>query len=298
MWSLLARIGIVAVVSGSAFLLATRSIARPLEWLRSAAKSLGEGRLSTRVAARRDSAPHEVESLVSEFNAMAERIEELVSSQRQLIADVSHELRSPLARLTLAVELLRRSPEDSQECLDRFDQEITRLNLLIERLLTLSRLESSVVVLKQESFDLADLVSDVIDDVQFEASAKGCSVRCVRSEECPVRGDFGLLQSAVENVMRNAVKYSPDGSSVSVSLICEGPKCRVTIEDNGPGLSEKDLREMFRPFYRGDAARRDPKGYGLGLAIAFRAVRLHNGTIIAANSPSGLTVSIRLPVLN
>ena len=297
-WSLLARIGVVAVVSGTAFLLATRSIARPLEWLRSAAKNLGEGKLSTRVAARRDKAPHEVESLVSEFNAMAGRVEELVSSQRQLIADVSHELRSPLARLTLAVELLRRSPEDSQDCLDRCDQEITRLNLLIERLLTLSRLESSVVVLKQESFDLADLVSEVIDDVQFEASAKGCSVRCVRSEDCPVRGDFGLLRSAVENVMRNAVKYSPEGSSVVVSLICKGPECEVTVEDNGPGLSEKDLREMFRPFYRGDAARRDTKGYGLGLAIASRAVRLHNGTIVAANTPSGLAVCIHLPILN
>jgi two-component system sensor histidine kinase CpxA len=238
-----------------------------------------------------------MEGLIGDFNRMADRVEELVRSQRQLLADVSHELRSPLARLSLAVDLLREFPEDREEYLARFENELGKLNRLIERLLTLSRLESSTVLLREAPFDLADLAQDVISDVQFEASARECSIELPRSEKSPVRGDQVLIRSAIENILRNAVQYSEEGTAIRVEVACHPPDATITVTDTGPGVSASEMSQLFQPFFRGGEARsRRSDGYGLGLAITSRAISLHGGTIRAQNTGSGFEVRVRLPL--
>jgi two-component system sensor histidine kinase CpxA len=297
-WALTSRLLIFLVISGVVMLFATRSVTHPVQWLRSAVQKIASGELGARVHDKPTQLKpvSEIEALIRDFNQMAERVEELVRSQRQLIADVSHELRSPLARLSLAVDLLRQFPEDREEHLARFENELGKLNQLIERLLTLSRLESSTVLLREDYFDLADLAAEVVSDVQFEASARGCSVATVRSEQCPIVGDQALLRSAIENILRNAVQYSDEGTTVSVTVGCDHADATLIVTDTGPGLGEKEISQIFQPFFRGGEARsRRSDGYGLGLAIASRAISLHKGTIRAHNTGRGLAVSIRLP---
>jgi two-component system, OmpR family, sensor histidine kinase CpxA len=298
-WALSSRLLVFLLVSGAVMLLATRSVTRPVDWLRSAARNLAQGELSARAGGNTSALKpaREVDGLIRDFNHMAQRVEELVHSQRQLIADVSHELRSPLTRLSLAVDLLRQFPEDKDEHLARFENELGKLNQLIERLLTLSRLESSTIVLKEEFFDLSDLVSEVISDVQFEASARGCSATCTRSEQCPITGDQDLLRSALENVLRNAVQYADEGTTVYVELACHQGHATVTVTNTGSALPDHEMNQMFQPFFRGGEARsRRTDGHGLGLAIALRAVALHRGSIAAHNTGSRVAVTIELPL--
>jgi two-component system sensor histidine kinase CpxA len=298
-WALISRLMVFFVISGAVMLLATRSFTRPVDWLRTAARNLAAGQLGARVAGSTSQLKpaKEVGALIDDFNHMAQRVEELVRSQRQLIADVSHELRSPLARLSLGVDLLRQFPEDEDEHLSRFENELGKLNDLIERLLTLSRLESSTIQLKHDFFDLADLISEAISDLQFEAAARGCSVSCTRSEQSPICGDQSLLRSAIENILRNAVQYSNEGTTVSVELAREQTRTKITVTDTGPGLSDNEISHMFQPFFRGTEGQlRRSDGYGLGLAIASRAIELHGGTIGARNTGSGLAVAIELPL--
>src|SRR5262249_8122968 len=267
-WWLSSRVLLFLIVSAAVILLVSRSVTRPVAWLRSATQKLPSGELIARVENKSDQVKPatEMEALIKDFNNMAERVEELVRSQRELIANVSHELRSPLARLTLAVDLLRQFPEDREEHFTRLENELEKLNGLIERLLTLSRLESSTAPLKEDFFDLADLTAEVIADVQFEAAARGCSVASVRSEECPIVGDQALLRSALENIMRNAVQYSDEGTTVLVELgRDQADSATITVTDKGPGLSEEELSRIFHPFFRGmEAQVRRSNGHGLG----------------------------------
>lgn len=296
-WAVISRLLIFLIVSGVVMLFATRPVMHPIRWLRSTVLRLGSGDLGARVEATRVKPSAEMEELIGDFNRMADRVEELVGSQRQLLADVSHELRSPLARLSLGVDLLREFPEDREEYLARFENELGKLNQLIERLLTLSRLESSTALLREDSLDLASLAHEVISDVQLEASARRCSIAVIRSERSPVVGDAVLIRSAIENILRNAVQYSDEATTICVEVGCGPSDATITVRDTGPGMSANEISQMFQPFFRGGEARsRRSDGYGLGLAIASRAIRLHEGTIRAQNTGSGFEVGIRLPL--
>jgi two-component system sensor histidine kinase CpxA len=235
---------------------------------------------------------------------MAERLQSLVNAQRALVSDVSHELRSPLTRLNLALELARqRAGGEASGALDRIDRESERLSTLIKQLLTLTRLESGSEEQGKEPVDLAQLVQDVGTDAEFEAHGRNRSVRVAVHAACETVGRADLLRSAIENIVRNAVRYTAEGTTVEISLECQsnGSCCRavIRVRDHGPGVPETTLAHLFQPFYRVDDARdRQSGGTGLGLAIAQRAVEVYGGRIIVSNAPGGgLLVETYLPAV-
>lgn len=282
-------------------------LTRRLDRLRAATRALASGDLSVRVAGSlggRD----DLTDLGNDFDDMAERLEAFLASEKRLLQDVSHELRSPLARLGVALELLRKRTDSSVKSeLDRIELEAGRLDEMIERILTLSRLDTSVG--DEDRFtnvDLAALVADVVADAAFEATTANRRVELRDSAPCEVRGDAALLRSAIENVIRNAVRYTPEASAVEVSLTVNPGKDEhqrtacVSVRDFGPGVPPASLEDVFRPFYRvADSRDRTSGGTGLGLAIVHRAVRHHGGQTVARNADDGgLVIEIRLPLLD
>lgn len=227
----------------------------------------------------------------------------MVNAQRRLLTDISHELRSPLARLNVALELARRrSGPDAGSALDRIDRETSRLNQLIQKLLTIARLDGGDEFIQKSSLHLEHLISEIAKDAAFEAQDRHCEVEVDVVDDCVVNGNARLLQSAIENVVRNAVRYTEPGTNVQVRLEqgmgTKAPEAVVRVTDSGPGVPEDALDKLFRPFYRIDDARgRQTGGVGLGLAITERAVALHGGAIRAVNRlQGGLMVEIRLPL--
>jgi len=280
-----------------------RYLVRPIVKLRNTTHEIASGNLKARVdqslLRRRD----EIGYLGREFNLMASHIESLVEAQRRLLGDISHELRSPLARQGVALGLARRrAGAEASSALDRIEREAERINEMIGQLLTLSRVESGTDGLNRTEIDMCALVQEVAGDADFEARNRDRSVRVIKCEACNVTGVFDLIRSGIENVVRNAVRHTAQGTEVEIALRCEktGGKKQVVISvrDHGAGVPEEALEEIFRPFYRVEDARdRQTGGTGLGLSITARAVRLHGGTIKAANAPDdGLVVEIRLPV--
>jgi two-component system sensor histidine kinase CpxA len=233
---------------------------------------------------------------------MAERLESMVKAQQRLLGDISHELRSPLARLGVALGLARqRSGPDANGALDRIERESDNLNEMISQLLTLTRLESGTDGRKRAEIDLAALVRDVAEDADFEARSVNRSVQVVWTERCTINGIEELLRSAVENVVRNAVRFTPEGTAVEVALQRQnGASDRyavISVRDRGKGVPEEALERIFRPFYRAEDARdrQSGGGTGLGLAITERAVRMHGGSVVATNAKDGgLSVEMRL----
>lgn len=275
----------------------------PVVKLRTATQKLAAGDLSARAGAVPRGRRDEVSGLVRDFNTMAERLENLVNAQSRLLKDISHELRSPLARLNVALALARQKTGPAAEpSLLRIELEAERLNELIGRLLTVARMEGGEESIRMEIVNLEDLVREVARDADFEAQSRKCRVKCVVDLNVLVSGNPELLRSAIENVIRNATRYTREGTDVEVSLsrIEEGarPEALIRVLDSGPGVPEDKLTDLFRPFYRLDDARnRQTGGVGLGLAITERAVRLHGGTVQATNRPEGgLVVEIRLPL--
>ncbi len=293
---------IAALVSGSVCFLLARYLVRPVERLRRATEVYAAGDLSQRVGPSLGRRRDEIVDLAHAFDRMAERLEGLMQSQKQLLTDVSHELRSPLARLQAALGLARqRAGGQAQPELDRIDREAERLNELISHLLSLARLESGVQTIKMENLDLVELLETVVADASLEAQARERKVR-LQPQGTPViiRGNPALLHSALENVVRNAIRYTGEHTTVSLHVQRDEDRPgRVTIvvRDHGPGVPDEMLPRLFEPFVRvGDDRDRSSGGYGIGLAIAERAVRLHGGDISAHNEPDGgLTVSIWLP---
>ncbi|MBJ6724962.1 ATP-binding protein [Geomesophilobacter sediminis] len=281
-----------AVCYGLAWRLTT-----PIRRLRTATQQLAEGDLAARVEVP-ESGKDELADLGREFNAMAARIEHLVGSHKQLVRDVSHELRSPLARLTVALELARKAtPDAASGTLDRIGREAERLNLLIGELLTLSRLERDGATIQRDRFELSELVDEVVRDAEFEAKDSGRHVAAVLTDPVAFEGNRELLRRALENVVRNGVRYTIAGSAVEVRLLREPGAAVIRVRDHGPGVPEAQLDDIFRPFFRVAEARdRATGGNGIGLAISHGAVTLHGGTIFARNAVGGgLEVEIRLP---
>lgn len=294
------RLGLAILVSGFVCFWLAHYLTGPIVRLRAATHQLANGNLGARAAETRRA--DEIAELVHDFNRMAERLEALLNSQKQLISDISHELRSPLARLNVALGLARqRSNEDSAKVLDRIELEADRLNEMIGKLLTLARLESGEPPAERLEVHIPDLLQEVVGDADFEARSRNCGVKLLQADDCTTLGNPGLLRSAFENVVRNAVRYTVPGSEVEIRLSCRtqngGSQAVISVRDHGPGVPDQEVGNLFRPFYRLDAAReRQTGGVGLGLAIAERAVRLHQGTITAHNAQGGgLEVEIRLP---
>ena len=287
------------VVSGMVCFAMARYLAAPLREVRDVSYRLAAGDLQARVGpavgVRRD----EIGDLVRDFDRMAARIEALVHSQNQLLSDISHELRSPLARLNVSLELARRRAGDAaQPDLDRLEAEASRMTELIGRILALSRAETPDAAHPFELVDLREVVSVVADNAEYEAQEQGKTVRFECLADPLVMGDAELLASAVDNVVRNALRYTPATSSVDVRLEVVESEAVLAVRDHGPGVPEGELERIFTPFHRVDAGRgRDAGGAGLGLAIARRAVALHKGSLSAALAESGgLVVTMRLPL--
>jgi len=277
-------------------------LSTPMEQLRGVAQELSDGKLSVRVKGRLLRRRDEIGHLGRDFNLMAERIESLVEAQRRLLGDISHELRSPLARQGVALGLARRKAgSEASSALDRIEREGERLNEMIGQLLTLTRLESGIHGLENARIDLSVLLRDIADDADFEARDRNRSVQVVRDEPTSINGAPEMIRSAIENVVRNAVRHTAERSAVDVSLSSESVNgdgvALVIVRDHGQGVPEDAIEEIFRPFYRVEPDRdRKTGGAGLGLSIAARAVRLHHGTIKAFNAnDGGLVVEIRLP---
>jgi two-component system sensor histidine kinase CpxA len=296
---------VAIVVCGATTFVLVLLLIRPIGRLRVAARKLANGELATRIP-RPDGETRlfggdEIEGLVHDFNYMAERLEHLVGAQKILVRDVSHELRSPLARLSVALELAREeAPAAMAEHLKRIEREAARLNLLIGQLLRLSAMESADASAFTEVFPLNGLVESMLPDVEFEAQQRTCTIRVVDECDCMVQGSPELIYRAVENIVRNAVRYTREQSVVELTISCEQRMVVLDVSDSGPGVPESELDNIFRPFYRVDNARQpDTGGFGVGLAIADRAVRLHHGELRAHNRPEGgLIVSLRLPCQN
>lgn len=274
--------------------LAARWLTGPINRLRSASLELASGDLDTRVDSSVSTRRDELGELARDFDNMAQQINALISSNQRLIRDISHELRTPLARLHVALELAKDT--NNPDYLDRIGKDAQQIDAMLADILTLSRLdlgESS----NFEKLSLDQLLCDLIDDAQFEAQGKNVTVGCTAEPDIVVCGSPALLSSAIENVVRNAIRYTPEDGQIKVSLTLSNKQAIVTIADNGPGVPEDELANIFRPFHRvGSSRDRQSGGHGVGLAICAAAITNHNGKVTAANGQNGgLIVTISLP---
>jgi two-component system OmpR family sensor kinase len=274
--------------------------AKPIRSLREAFTAAESGDLDVHLdpvmARRRD----ELADLGRHFERMAARLREVLEGQRRLLHDVSHEMRSPLARLQAAIGLARQQPEKLEEHLKRMELEAVRIDALVEELLTLARLQSRIDLDLDQEICLVDVVSSVIEDCDFEARLEGGQVKLTAASSLLVRGNPEFLHRAIENVVRNAVKHGGKGRQVTLALRedSNGTRAELFVLDSGPGVPNDFLERIFEPFVRpSTAAGAEASGHGLGLTIARRIVEAHGGHIRAANRPEGgLSVQILLPL--
>ncbi|MFO0747544.1 MAG: ATP-binding protein [Myxococcota bacterium] len=286
------RILLVVIVAGLVAVALARYLTRPLRTLREATAKIASGELDVRVTPEVGRAGGELAALGRDFDAMAERLEVLLESQRRLLRDVSHELRSPLARLGVALELARkRSGPEVKGDLDRIERESERLAALVGEILTLTKLEAAEAAEPETPIDMKALVESIAADVDYEARGSNRRVVITAAEALTVPGRPEALRRAIENVLRNAARFTPEGTAVELALVArdDGGKrmADVVVSDQGPGVPEAALRDIFKPFYRvGEDRDRKTGGAGIGLAIVERAVRLHGGSVVAKNRPA------------
>ena len=291
-------IGLSILAAGVISYLLALYLTSPVKKLKTVVQSFAEGNLDVRVAPQLGRRHDELADLGREFDHMAERIAALISSQKRLLADISHELRSPLARLTVALELARKNTiGKGAAALDRIEMESERVNALVGQLLALTRLESGAERVPPETVLLEDVVQQVIDDANYEAKPLHKEVRVLQLAPSVVRGSSELLRSGIENVVRNAIRYTTEGTAVEVSLTTRLDTAVLTVRDHGPGVPDSELQHIFEPFYRvGEARERSSGGVGLGLSIADRTIKLHGGSIRAENANGGLLITIEIPL--
>ncbi|MEO2281664.1 ATP-binding protein [Pseudoalteromonas pernae] len=274
----------------------TRTLIGPINSLRQGTNAIAEGKLDTRVNITSNRSD-ELGDLAKDFNSMAQRLEILVNSQRSLLGDISHELRSPLTRLSLACALAQDNADDKTNMqLARIEKEAQLLDSMIERILMLSRLENRQQTLRTETIPLTQLLTPVLNDAQFEAQSSDKQINLPTiGDDLTLDVDPQLIASAIENLLRNAIKYAH--STVDVSLAQQTNAITLLIRDDGPGVEESELKHITEPFYRvGSARTRQSGGTGLGLAIAAKAIAAHKGVLELQNHPQGgLVASIYLP---
>ena len=297
------RPGILAIglplallISGLVCWLLARYLARPVHHLQTATRRLADGELDVRVGPAIGRRRDEIAALGTDFDRMAERLQQLLDAQRRLLRDVSHELRTPLARLHVALGLARQRGQGVDTELDRIELEAKRLGELIDELLTVMRLQSGTDTPNFATLDMSTLLADIVEDAKLEAAGKPCHLDADLGADVHVRGDRELLRRAVENILRNAIRHTAPDTAVDIALRRQG-SVHVVIRDRGPGVPEAELSRLFEPFVRVEGARdRETGGYGLGLAIANQAIRVHHGTLTATNAAGGgLEVAIELP---
>jgi len=284
------------VLAASLFL--GRMITRPISLLRQTSRQLGEGHLEARPPETLLLRQDEMGQLARDFNTMGEKVDSLLTSHKQLLRDISHELRSPLARLQVALELARGKQVSDSEELDRIETEAGRINDLIEEVLTLARFDQGAVAIQKEPLRLDMLLQQLSQDLDFEASSQDCEIHLACEQMLTVNADGRWMERAIENIARNAIRHAPSGSSIDISLGQESEYAVISIHDRGPGVEEDKLPHLFEPFYRASEGReRQSGGYGLGLAIASKVVEACLGSIQAANHPDGgLEVTLKLPL--
>jgi signal transduction histidine kinase len=272
--------------------LAWIGIVSPIRKIAATIAIFGHGNLSLRIHSRRED---EIGQLGRSFNQMAERLERLIVSERRLMADISHELRSPLARLKFAVKLARTS-EDSKMALDRIERDINRITSLVTEIIEATSIEDDPAAQEMTSVRLQKIVDELVRDCSLEADSYGCSILVEGELKRPVNGNCELLRRAVENVLRNGIRYSPSGSTIHMTLSESAQNALIEVRDYGPGVPAESLGRIFDPFFRVEEARvPNVGGSGLGLSIAKRAVQLHQGSITAENASPGLIIRIVFP---
>lgn len=273
-------------------------MARPVRTLRSAFDAAASGRLDIRIDGKMGRGKDELTDLGRDFDIMVERLNTLITGQRRLLHDVSHEMRSPLARMQAAIGLASQAPEQAREAMVRIERESVRMDRLIGELLALARLQAGFTRSMNDDIDLRELMAVIVDDATFEARARNRTVNQPAEADGLVRGNVELLRRALENVVRNAIKYSYEGGTVTLAGGAARPgRVAITVCDSGPGVPAADLTSIFEPFYRGQNSG-STEGTGLGLSTARRIVEAHGGTITAANNTGGgLCVRIELPLL-
>jgi two-component system OmpR family sensor kinase len=270
---------------------------RPIRDLRSAFEAAAAGNLAPQFAGRGAKRGDELSDLGRDFDRMSGRLAALMEGQRRLLHDVSHELRAPLARLEAAVGLAHQQPEKVGASLQRIERESVRMDKLIGELLTLSRLEAVGPVAMAEQVDIDEIVAEIVADARYESRDGGLVIVLAGAAGAPVVGAADLLWRAIENIVRNAIKYGAQGGVVDVRLSADASTASIEVSDRGPGVAAEQLAHIFEPFFRASDGIRQGSGYGLGLAIAHRIVQVHGGRITARlRDGGGLTVTIDLPV--
>jgi two-component system sensor histidine kinase CpxA len=287
------RLLLAIVISGLISYAVSRYLTRPLKQLQMASRRLASGDLATRIEVP-DTGGDETDELARDFNSMAEQLQQQMQAQKRLLRDVSHELRSPLARLRVALALAEKEPQDQARQLQRIEQETERLDELIGQLLSVP--EGKIAL--EDSLDLVGLLRELCADANFEAQQQDKSILFSTGlTEAVVKTRGDLLKKALENVIRNALAYTAGGTSVQVALDEHPAEFTIAVSDHGPGIPEAALERIFEPLYRvDDSRRRETGGYGLGLSIARSSVIQHGGSIAAENTGDGLRIVIKLPL--
>ncbi|HEY0746356.1 MAG TPA: ATP-binding protein [Steroidobacteraceae bacterium] len=300
-------LGIALVVSALTSWWLADHLTSPIRRIQAGARALASENLNVRVSAGLEDRKDELAVLARDFDAMADQLRANRSATTQLLRDISHELRSPLARMRVALGLARQPPADFARQLDRLERELERLDAMISQVLKLARLHGTDALLAREPFELDEMIEEVVRDANFEGAMKNCRVIVHGAANEAVLGNRELLRSAIENVLRNAVRYSPENAVVDVMVARATSGLEIRIRDRGPGVPATDLERIFEPFYRVAESRdRDSGGEGIGLAITAQVMKAHGGVACAANAPGaeapradapggGLEIRLSLP---